>query len=202
MIAVGVFVVLTTWQKGREVLTRNRTDEEGPLRAFVDEIRELDPPIYRSPGTAVFLNANKETTPLAMRATVEHSNALHRNVVILSIDTLKVPNVPEGEQVTIDELGYRDDGISHVVASVGFQDEIDVPRILTLAVAHGLEGDCDVDRASYYLSRMTIVPTDAPTMRRWRKRLFMAVARNASNPVTYFKLPDDRTVVMGSHVTF
>ena len=130
-----VFVVLTTWQKGREVVTRNRTEEEGPLRAFVDEIRDLDPPVYRSPGTAVFLNANKETTPLAMRATVEHSNALHRNVVILSIDTLKVPHVPESEQVTIDDLGYRDDGISHVIASVGFQDEIDVPRILALAVA-------------------------------------------------------------------
>ena len=62
----------------------------------------------------MFLNANKETTPLAMRAIVEHSNALHSNVVILSIETLKVPNVPEGEQVTIDDLGYRDDGISHV----------------------------------------------------------------------------------------
>jgi KUP system potassium uptake protein len=202
VIALAVFVVLTTWQKGREVVTRNRTEEEGALRGFVDEIRAYDPPVYRSPGTAVFLNANKETTPLAMRATVEHSNALHRNVVILSIDTLKVPNVPEDEQVAIDDLGYRDDGISHVVASVGFQDEIDVPRILALAVARGLEGDCDVDRASYYLSRMTIVPTSAPTMRRWRKKLFMAVARNASNPVTYFRLPDDRTVVMGSHVTF
>ena len=202
VIALAVFVVLTTWQKGREILTRNRTDEEGPLRAFVDEIRSLDPPIYRAPGTAVFLNANKETTPLAMRATVEHSNALHRNVVILSIETLKVPNVPASEQVVVDDLGYRDDGISHVIARVGFQDDVDVPRLLTLAVARGLEGNCDVDRASYFLSRMTIVPTDAPTMHRWRKKLFMAVARNSSNPVTYFRLPDDRTVVMGSHVTF
>jgi KUP system potassium uptake protein len=158
--------------------------------------------VYRSPGTAVFLNANNETTPLAMRASVEHSNALHENVVILSIDTLKVPNVAESERVVIDDLGYKDDGISHVTARLGFQDDIDVPRLLELAVAQGLERECDVDRASYFLSRMTIVSSDAPTMARWRKKLFMAVARNASNPVTYFGLPDDRTVVMGSHVTF
>jgi KUP system potassium uptake protein len=202
VIALGIFVVLTTWQKGREILTRNRTDVEGPLRAFVDEIRSYDPPLYRSPGTAVFLHANKETTPLAMRATVEHSNALHSNVVILAIETLKVPNVPESEQVAVDDLGYRDDGISHVVARLGFQDDIDVPQLLALAVARGLEGNCDVDRASYVLSRMTIVATDAPTMHRWRKKLFLAVARNASNPVSYFRLPDERTVVMGSHVTF
>ena len=118
------------------------------------------------------------------------------------METLKVPNVPESEQVAIDDLGYRDDGISHVIARLGFQDEIDVPRLLALAVERGLEGDCDVDQASYFLSRMTIVAADAATMPRWRKRLFMAVARNASNPVTYLSLPDDRTVVMGSHITF
>ena len=59
-------------------MTRNRTEEEGPLRAFVDELRDVEPPVYRSPGTAVFLNADTETTPLAMRANVEHNHALHR----------------------------------------------------------------------------------------------------------------------------
>ena len=201
-IALVIFIVLMTWQRGRELLARNRAEVEGPLRAFVDEIRALDPPVYRSPGTAVFLNAGKETTPLAMRANVDHNGTLHRNVVILSIETLTVPNVPQSQQIVIDDLGYRDDGISHVTARLGFQDEVDAPRLLTQAVGHGLEGNCDVSTASYFLSRMTIVATSAPGMRRWRKKLFMALARNASNPVAYYGLPDDRTVVMGSHVTF
>src|SRR5215210_111112 len=97
-IALVIFVVLMTWQRGRELVTRNRTEVEGPLRAFVDEIREIEPPVHRSPGTAVFLNAGKETTPLAMRANVDHNRTLHRNVVILSIETLNVPNVPEHER--------------------------------------------------------------------------------------------------------
>jgi KUP system potassium uptake protein len=202
LIALAVFVVLTTWQRGREIVTRNRTEEEGPLRAFVEEIRRLEPPVHRSPGTAVFLSPSNDTTPLAMRAIVEHTNALQRNVVILSVHTLKVPNVPESARVTIDDLGYADDGISHVAARLGFQDDVSVPRILELAAASGLEGDCDVAGASYFLSRMTMVATSAPGMARWRKRLFMAVARNAANPVAYFGLPDERTVVMGSHVTF
>ena len=201
-IALTIFVVLMTWQRGRELLTRNRAEVEGPLRAFVDEIRSMEPPIYRFPGTAVFLNAGKETTPLAMRANVDHNGTLHRNVVILSIETSNVPNVPEPEQVVIDDLGYRDDGISHVTARLGFQDGVNAPRLLELAVRQGLEGDCDVSSASYFLSRMTIVDTAAPGMRRWRKKLFMALARNASNPVAYYGLPDDRTVVMGSRVTF
>jgi KUP system potassium uptake protein len=201
-IAVVLFVILTTWHKGRGIVTRNRTEEEGPLRAFVEELRAMDPPVHRAPGTAVFLNASKDTTPLAMRANVKHNHTLHRNVVIISIETLKVPKAPEADQVTIDDLGYRDDGISHVTAHLGFQDPTDVPRILDHAVTRGLEGDCNPRTASYFLSRMTIVPTGARGMSRWRKKLFMAVARNSADPVAHFGLPDERTVVMGSHVKF
>ncbi|HEX8105109.1 MAG TPA: potassium transporter Kup [Solirubrobacteraceae bacterium] len=202
LIALLVFVVLMTWQKGREILTRNRTEEEGPLRDFVETVHAMQPPVYRSPGTGVFLNATKETTPLAMRASVEHYNTLPSNVVIISIETLNVPNVPEADQVSVDDLGYRDDGISHVSARVGFQDRVEVPHLLDLAVGQGLEGDCNTSSASYFVSRMTIVPTDDAGMSRWRKKLFLTLARNTSNPVAYFGLPDDRTVVMGSHVNF
>jgi len=201
-IAALIFVVLMTWQRGRELVTASRTEEEGPLRKFIDELRELDPPVYRSPGTAVFLNAGKETTPLAMRANVEHNNTLHRNVVIFSVETLNVPTVPPTERVAIDDLGYRDDGVSHVTGRLGFSDEVNVPELLEFAVRNGLEGDCNVATASFFLSRMSIVPTAAPGLARWRKMLFVALARNASNPVAYFGLPDDRTVVMGSHITF
>jgi len=199
LVGLVVFVVLTTWQRGREIVTRNRTELEGPLRDFVEEIRTLDPPVYRPPRTGVFLNANLETTPLALRANVEHNHTVHASVVIVSVQTLKVPHVPRGERVTLDDLGYRDDGITHLTARFGFQDKIDVPRTLRLAAKH-MESDVDLDAVSYFLSRMTIVPTKAPGLARWRKRLFVAIARNAASPVAYFGLPDDRTLVLGSYV--
>jgi KUP system potassium uptake protein len=199
LVALVIFVILTTWQKGREIVTRNRTEEEGPLRDFVDEIRGLQPPVYRAPRTGVFLNANAETTPLALRANVEHNHTVHQSVVIVSLETLSVPHVSPAERVTIDDLGYGDDGITHVAMRFGFQDDIDVPATLRLA-RDRLEGRVDLHRASYFLSRMNIVLTDRPGMARWRKKLFVAIARNASSPVLYFGLPDDRTVVMGSNI--
>ena len=200
LIAVIVYALLTTWQKGREIVTRNRTEVEGPLRDFIDEVRQMKPAVSRAPGTGVFLNASKETTPLAMRVNLDHNHVLHGHVVVVSIETLRVPHVAEAEQVVIDNLGYEDDGISHVTARIGFQDDTDVPRILELAIDQGLERDCDPDTAKYFVSRMTIVPTDAPGMSGVRKRLFLAIARNASDPVLYFHLPVDRTLVMGAHV--
>jgi KUP system potassium uptake protein len=198
-IAVVIFVVLTTWQRGRKIVTRNRHEEEGPLRAFVEEIRDMQPPVYRAPRTGIFLNANLETTPLALRANLEHNHTVHESVVIVSVQTLRVPHVAEHERVTIDDLGYHDDGLNHITARFGFQDRINLPRTLRL-VAEELEGDIDIDAASYFLSRITIVPTRAPGMAMWRKKLFVAIARNSANPAVYFGLPDDRTIVMGSQI--
>ncbi len=199
-IALGVFTVLTTWQRGRRIVTANRIEEEGPLRRFVDEVRAMDPPVNRVPGTAVFLSSNVETTPLAMRANVEHNHALHESVVILSLQTMNVPHVAVAERLAIDALGSRDDGITHVTARFGFQDETDVPESLRLAASTGLESAIDVDGCSYFLSRIDIVQTGAPGMRRWRKRLFAAISRNSADPVEHFALPGDRTVIMGSQI--
>ncbi|MDX6626055.1 MAG: system potassium uptake protein [Solirubrobacterales bacterium] len=199
-VAIVVYTVFSTWKRGSERIHEQRISEEGSLRSFVEELRAMDPPAVRVPGTAVYLNARRETTPLAMRAGVEHIRALHESVVIISIVTTKAPYVPESERLVIDQLGYGDDGISHVTAHFGFQDAPDVPRLLALAAATGLERHVDVDSAVYFLSQLSIVPTPAPGMRAWRKRLFVTMARNAASPVDYFHLPRERTVSLGSTI--
>jgi KUP system potassium uptake protein len=199
-IALAVFGVLTTWQRGREIVTERRVEEEGPLRDFVEEVRNADPPVSRAPGTAVFLNANPETTPLALRANVEHNHVLHESVLIVSLTTERVPYVPVSERLSIDDLGYADDGITHITGRYGFQDPLNVPALLRQAAQQGLEGHPNLDNPSYFVSRIQIVATERPGMARWRKRLFLAISRNAANPVEVFHLPDERTVVMGSHI--
>jgi KUP system potassium uptake protein len=197
-IALAVYAILTTWQRGRGIVTRNREEEEGPLQGFIEEIRDLDP--YRAPGTAVFLNANPKTTPLAMRGTVEHLNALHASVVIISLETTNAPHVPDSERLVIDDLGYRDDGIVKITARFGFQDETNVPKVVKMAAKHDLECEIHLEQLTYFLSRISIVLSDEPGMARWRKRLFLAISRNAADPFEYFSLPDERTIAIGSHI--
>jgi KUP system potassium uptake protein len=200
MIGLAVFTVLSTWKRGSETVHATRIEEEGSLRSFVEELRAMDPPPLRVPGAAVYLNARRETTPLALRASIEHTHAVHEAVIIISLETTRAPYVPESERLVIDNLGYDDDGISHLTARFGFQDTLDVPRTLALACEAGLEADVDPETAVYYLSQVSIVPTKAPGMRAWRKRLFMAMSRNAASPVEYFRLPAERTLTIGSQI--
>jgi KUP system potassium uptake protein len=200
LIAITVFTVLTTWQRGRAVVTERREHDEGSLRAFVDELHARRPPVQRVPGTAVFLNRGKATAPLAMRANVAHNHILHEHVVILSIETSPVPHVAPADRVAVDDLGYTDDGISHVTAYFGYMQDPNVPEVLRLADAAGLEGPLDVDDASYFLSTIELRVGREPGMTRWRKRLFVATSRITTDAAEYFGLPRDRTVIMGSRI--
>jgi len=198
LVAALVVTVMTTWQRGRKIITARRVDVEGPLSEFVDRLDAGDIP--RVPGTAVFPHPTKLTAPLALRANVEFNHVLHERVVIVSVMSENVPHVPPDERVALDELGRPDDGIVHVSARFGFQDEQDLPQVLRQASGLSDELDIDPDSASYFLSRMTIERGRQPGMSGWRKRMFIGLSHNAANPAAYFCLPVDRTVVMGSRI--
>ncbi|HEY5332541.1 MAG TPA: potassium transporter Kup [Solirubrobacterales bacterium] len=194
------FAVLSTWRRGTKQIRESRVEAEGSLQAFVDELREADPQPLRVPGTAVYLNARRETTPLALHASLEHSHALHESIVIISIETTRSPYVSEADHLVVDHLGYEDDGISHLTAKVGYQEAIKVPQLFALACSRGLEGNAREEDAVYFLSQVTIRATAAPGMAGWRKRLYVALARNSVSAADYFHLPADRTVTIGSAI--
>jgi KUP system potassium uptake protein len=152
------------------------------------------------PGTAVFLNRGTQTTPLAMRANVEHNHVRHEQVVILSIETETVPRVPAEQRVTVDNLGYGEDGIIHVTARFGYMETPDVPAALALLDPADTEGQLQLDQASYFLSMIELRRGKAPTMAPWRKHLFIATSYIAADAAEYFGLPRDRTVNMGSQI--
>ena len=197
-IAAVIFITMSTWQRGRIVATERRRRQEGALRDFVEDLRKN--PVQRVPGTAIFPHAGKETTPLALRANVEHNKVLHEHVVVVSAAAENVPHVPADRRLVVDNLGYDDDGIAHLTLSYGFSDAPNIPAALRQACVDGSEIDIDPDQASYFLSRATIQAGQGDEMSRWRKQLFITLTHNAANPADYFSLPGDRTVVMGTHI--
>jgi KUP system potassium uptake protein len=201
-IGLGLFAVMTTWFRGRELVAEERLRVEGSLRGFIDELRSTDPPVARVPGTGVFLNRGKETAPLAMRASVDHLRSLHEHVVILSLETVALPRVADSRRLDIDELGYKDDGITFVRASYGYFEHFDVPAMLRLIDQAGVECPLEVSEASFFVSKVELELTDKPGMRRWRKQLFLATSVLAAEPADYFRLPRERTLVLGSEIAF
>jgi len=194
-----VVTVMLTWQRGRRVVTARRAEIEGSMAEFVDEIREAG--TVRVPGTAVFPHPSKETVPLALRANFEFNGVVHEHVVIVTVIPENVPHVPRNERLNVDSLHRNDDGIVHLTVRFGFQDDQDIPSALRDAFMLTSELEVDPESAFYYLSRVSIEAGHREKgLPRWQKMLFVGLAHNAASPAVYFRLPVERTVIMGTRV--
>jgi KUP system potassium uptake protein len=201
LVGLTAAVVMVTWRLGHRIVTRNRTAAEDSLDSFLFKLRMADPPVHRVPNLAVYLSPGKETTPLAMKADVEHHGVFHDKVLIVSIDPVSVPHVEPEDRFAVEVLGSGLFKIQHVTIYAGYHDLVDIPRELALARKRGfLARNLDLEHASYFVSRMKLTATREPGMNRWRKALFVTMARNASSPIDHFGLPVNRTVVVSSHV--
>jgi KUP system potassium uptake protein len=132
---------------------------------------------------------------------VEHNHVLQDKVVIVSLDAVSIPRVDPADRFVVHVLGSGRFKVVHLTVRVGYRDNLDIPAALALARKRGLlERNLDLEGASYFVSRIYIVPTEERTLAPWRKRLFLALARNAVSPIEQFGLPSGRTVELGSQV--
>ncbi len=200
LVAALLAMLMSTWWRGRELVTARREKIEGSLQEFLEHIVG-NPKIQRVPGTAVFLHPNKRTTPLALRENVHFNRVMHDEVLIVSVEVLNVPHVDAHSRAVIDDLGDPFDHVTHVALRFGFSDHPDVPA--GLAVARDFEGlDIDVGKVTYFISRINLSRSDRPGMSAARKKLFGWMARNAADPTSYYSLPVHRTVVLGAQVNY
>jgi KUP system potassium uptake protein len=200
LIGLAAFTIMTTWQRGRQIVSEERERREGALQEFVGYLRDNAASIRRVPGTAVFLNRGKQTAPLALRANVAHNHVRHEQILIVSVDTEPVPRIPPDEQIVVDDLVYADDGIIHVRIRAGYMLPPDVPAALRRLDPAVTEGPVSIVDASYFLSRVELAPGDAKTMAAWRKRLFIATSHLTADAAEHFGLPLDRAVTVGARI--
>ncbi len=195
VMGAAIFTVMTTWKTGRKHLAAAIKSVILPLDTFLEDVKRVKP--HRVRGTAVFMASSPEGTPPILLHHVKHNQVLHEQVVLLSIQALNVPEVPEVRRMTVIPRG---EGIYQVTACYGFMQTPNAPSVLEGCKRHGLH--IDLGRTSYYLGRETLLTTGSSKMSRWRKWLFAFISRNARPATAYFGLPPNRVVELGMQVDF
>jgi len=188
-----VFLVMTTWKRGREHVHDRLASEGMPLAQFVEI---MAPAVPRIQGTAIFMTSDLSSTPHALLHSLKHYKSLHERVIMLSAETTDIPHVPPQERVAVQQIGEQ---FYKVKMVFGFMDEPDVPAALEYCAAQGLE--LDMMDTSFFLGRETLIPkVGAGLMIRWREKLFVTMFRNAGSAASYFMLPPNRVVELGSQL--
>jgi KUP system potassium uptake protein len=194
VLAAGVFTIMTTWRRGRALLGASFVAQTLPLDVFMADMKTMKP--TRVAGTAVFMTSNPKGAPPVLLHHFKHNKVLHEQVVLLSITTEHVPEVPPSQRLTsVNDLGH---GFYQVTASYGFLQTPNVNEVLDACGARDLQ----TNRAdtSFYLGRETLLITDKRGMSRWRKILFSFMSRNARPANAFFQIPPNRVVELGTQI--
>ncbi|HEY6040467.1 MAG TPA: KUP/HAK/KT family potassium transporter, partial [Kofleriaceae bacterium] len=192
-VGAGVFVIMTTWWRGRRELSKSMELGTLPDDVFLQDVKEN--PLPRVQGTAVFMSSGTDGMPNVLLHHVKHNKVLHRQVVLLSIATQNFPFAIGNHSLSVKELGH---GFYRVVANVGFMQQPNVPKILNRCEKKGLS--VNMADTTYYLGRQTLLTSGRSKMARWRKVLFSFLARNSRPPTAFFNLPPNRVVELGLQI--
>jgi KUP system potassium uptake protein len=193
VLALIVFLMMSTWRKGRDLVLRELRTSSIALEPFVESVT-THPPL-RVPGTAIFLTANVHGVPSAMLHNLKHNKVLHERNILLTVETLDAPVAEYGERTEITALGHE---FYRLVVRFGFAEDPNIPLALGSCEAKGL--GFDMMDTTFFLSRETIVATDRPGMPLWRDKMFAYLARNASSATTFFRIPGNRLIELGTQV--
>jgi KUP system potassium uptake protein len=193
VIAAVIFLLMTTWKRGREILAKRMLEKTVPLKMLLADLA-AEPPI-RVPGTAVFMYGTADHTPPALVHNLAHNKVLHEKVVFLTVVTEDVPHVDPGERVTIKHIGK---GFHTVVARYGFMDDPDIDDVLGACQTQSL--DIRMEGTTFFLGRETLIASDRPGMPEWREQLFAFMSRNALRATAFFKIPANQVFEVGTQV--
>ena len=193
VIAAAVYILLSTWKRGTELMRVLLTRASVPFEPFLERLARVPPP--RVAGTAVFLSATTEGVPPVLLHHLAHNKALHENVIILTVLTTDEPEVNDADRLGSELLAPR---FHRVRARYGFMETPDVPAVVEHCCGLGIAGG--LADTSYYVGRTRVLPTGPAPMAKWRKLLFGFLSRNARSAMEYFRIPPDRVVELGAQV--
>jgi len=205
VVAILIFTLMTTWKRGRSIVTATLREGTLPMDLFSKEMAKRPP--TRVPGVAVFMTSDLSGAPPVLLHHLKHNKVLHEKVVLMCISTMEIPQVPAAERIEFRDLGA---GLSTVVASYGFMESPNVPEILQALAPYGISAR--VNDTTFYLGRETLLPTKASKARKaalagkglwmavWRKKIFMVMTNNAKSATSFFGLPPNRVVELGAQV--
>jgi KUP system potassium uptake protein len=194
LFGVAMVMLILTWRRGTRILANKTRKTEVPLEALLHSLEKKPPHVV--PGTAVFLTSDPEFAPTALLHNLKHNKVLHEQNVILTIVTADTPRVREEDRVTIAPVSQH---FSRVALKFGYMETPNVPKALAIARRHGWQ--FDIMSTSFFLSRRALKPASHSGMPRWQDRLFIGLAKSASDATDFFQIPTGRVVEVGTQVT-
>lgn len=194
LFAALLCMVMWTWVRGSAHVKRKSRDSSIDFDSLIRMLEKSHP--VEVPGTAVFLTAEPDTAPPALLHNLKHNRVLHKLNFIVTVTVAPVPEVPEAERL---ELTRVNDRFVKANLTFGYMDDQNVPKGLALARKQGEK--FDIMTTSFFLNHRSYRSARDEGLPVWQERLFISLARGATNATEFYRLPSNRVLELGQQLT-
>ena len=194
LFAALLCLVMWTWVRGSAHVKRKSRDSSIDFDSLIRMLEKSHP--VEVPGTAVFLTAEPDTAPPALLHNLKHNRVLHKLNFIVTVTVAPVPEVPEAERLELTRVNER---FVKANLTFGYLDDQNVPKGLALARKQGEK--FDIMTTSFFLNHRSYRSARDEGLPVWQERLFISLARGATNATEFYRLPSNRVLELGQQLT-
>jgi KUP system potassium uptake protein len=193
MVAAIVYLLMSTWIAGRDVLAKQLKEYVQPLKKFLEglDLRTLK----KVPGTAVYMTESPLSTPPAFVHNINHNKVLHRRIIFIYIGVKNTPHVRAEDRVKVRKLP-RDAYMT--IVRYGFMDRTDMRAIMRIMDNKHLK--IDMEDTTFFVGRDTLIPSRSVGLSKWRDWLYLLMRQNSARATKYFNIPPERAIEIGTQI--
>ena len=193
VIAIIISLMMVTWRRGSKIIEEKSARTNISFADMQEVLAASSLATVR--GTAVFLTSNPDIAPPALMHNIKHNKVLHERNIILSVINVKRPHVSEEDRVQIQQVNDR---FYIIKAHFGFYESPNLSRVLGGCRKLGIK--FDIMNTSFFLGRKTLKESHNSGMPVWQDRLFISMSKTSLDATTYYRIPTERVVELGTQI--
>lgn len=189
LVGCVVFGLFFIWRKGKNLLSTERRQLSLALKQLPLLLKDM----HQVHGTAVYLSSDPDLIPSALLHNLKHYQVIHQHNVCLTVETLNMPFVDEQQRYSLTLLTPQ---LAQLTIRFGFREE---PLLMPVLQQLPFDWPFEPLNTSFFVSD-TLISHQAKTLNRLEFSVFNVLFRQAGEVYSFFGLPANRTVLLGTQV--
>lgn len=189
LIGLAITYVMWVWRKGQTALETALRKQDMTWDEVEASINSGNISII--PDTGIYLSASALKVPQALIAQLNNLHSCPKEILIVSVIQGDVPVVTA--KPILKEVNTR---VKQLYVWVGFKQDVNIQQSI---IEHVMSADEELE-CTYYLADRKFLETSQGSLKGLTEKVFGILHRNSATASSYFGLPENRVITLGTQM--
>jgi KUP system potassium uptake protein len=189
LIGCAITYVMWLWRKGQKALAEAVREQDISWQDVEDSISSGIVAVI--PDTGIYLSTTANKVPQALAAQLKNLHSCPKEILIVTIIQGDIPIVTSKPQLK--EVNSR---VRQLYVWVGFMQDVNIQQTI---IDHVMSKQEEL-LCTYYLADRKFIESDGGQLRGTNEKVFAILHRNSARASSYFGLPENRVITLGTQM--